>query len=97
MSAPSSASSSPPHATWVLVGLIAVASVANLNLAVANVALPQIGLHFRCGQTALNLVSVGFSLGLARRRDVTSSAPPAARRATMPTALSAIPELSPGG
>ena len=65
MSAPSSASSSPPHATWVLVGLIAVASVANLNLAVANVALPQIGLHFRCGQTALNLVSVGFSLGLA--------------------------------
>jgi MFS family permease len=56
---------SPARAGWVLFGLIAVASVANLNLAVANVALPDIGRSFQAGQTALNLVSVGFSLGLA--------------------------------
>ena len=55
----------PDHASWVLVGLIAVASVANLNLAVANVALPDIGLALHADQTGLNLVSVGFSLGLA--------------------------------
>jgi MFS transporter, DHA2 family, multidrug resistance protein len=55
----------PPKAGWVLFGLIAVASVANLNLAVANVALPDIGRAFQASQTSLNLVSVGFSLGLA--------------------------------
>jgi MFS family permease len=55
----------PARASWVLVGLIAVASVANLNLAVANVALPDIGLSLHASQTGLNLVSVGFSLGLA--------------------------------
>jgi EmrB/QacA subfamily drug resistance transporter len=51
--------------TWTLVALISVASVANLNLAVANVAVPDIGVHFQASQTQLNLVSVGFSLGLA--------------------------------
>ena len=55
----------PALATWVLTGLISGAAVANLTLAVANVALPDIGLHFQCSQTALNLISVGFSLGLA--------------------------------
>ena len=45
--------------------LILVAVVANLNLAVANVALPDIGAAFRASQTALDLVSVGFSVGLA--------------------------------
>ncbi|HEX3947828.1 MAG TPA: MFS transporter [Acidimicrobiales bacterium] len=45
--------------------LILVASVANLNLAVANVALPDIGSDLNASQTGLNLVSVGFSLGLA--------------------------------
>jgi MFS transporter, DHA2 family, multidrug resistance protein len=49
----------------VLAALIAVASVANLGLAVANVALPSIGRHFDASQTALNLVAVGYSLGLA--------------------------------
>ena len=58
-------SSSPANAVWVLIGLISVASVANLNLAIANVALPEIGVYFKAGQTSLNLVSVGFSLGLA--------------------------------
>jgi EmrB/QacA subfamily drug resistance transporter len=49
----------------VLLALILVAAVANLNLAVANVALPDIGQHFDSSQTALNLVAVGYSLGLA--------------------------------
>jgi len=49
----------------VLGALIAVAAVANLGLAVANVALPSIGKHFDASQTELNLVAVGYSLGLA--------------------------------
>jgi EmrB/QacA subfamily drug resistance transporter len=55
----------PARAPLVLGALILVAAVANLNLAVANVALPDIGKHFDAGQTALNLVAVGYSLGLA--------------------------------
>jgi len=55
----------PKVTSWSLVALIAVASVANLNLAVANIAIPDIGITFKAGQTSLNLVSVGFSLGLA--------------------------------
>jgi EmrB/QacA subfamily drug resistance transporter len=49
----------------VLAALIAVAAVANLGLAVANVALPSIGRHFDASQVWLNLVAVGYSLGLA--------------------------------
>ena len=49
----------------VLGSLILVAAVANLNLAVANVALPDIGKAFDASQTALNLVAVSYSLGLA--------------------------------
>jgi EmrB/QacA subfamily drug resistance transporter len=49
----------------VLLALILVAAVANLNLAVANVALPDIGKAFDASQTQLNLVAVGYSLGLA--------------------------------
>jgi DHA2 family multidrug resistance protein-like MFS transporter len=58
-------SSSPPRAKLVLAALISVAAVANLNLAVANVALPDIGKAFDAGQTGLDLVAVGYSLGLA--------------------------------
>jgi DHA2 family multidrug resistance protein-like MFS transporter len=57
--------SSPERAGLVLGALILVAAVANLNLAVANVALPDIGEAFDAGQTSLNLVAVGYSLGLA--------------------------------
>src|SRR5262245_28895599 len=57
--------SSPQRAGIVLASLILVAAVANLGLAVANVALPSIGQHFDSSQTALNLVAVGYSLGLA--------------------------------
>ncbi|MDI6723475.1 MAG: MFS transporter [Methanobacterium sp.] len=49
----------------VLATLILVAAVANLNLSVANVALPSIGLAFNASQVQINLVAVGFSLGLA--------------------------------
>ena len=57
--------SGPARGGLVLGTLIIVAAVANLNLAVANVALPEIGRAFDSSQTALNLVAVAFSLGLA--------------------------------
>lgn len=56
---------SPARAGVVLTALILVAAVANLNLAVANVALPSIGAHFNSSQTTLDLIAVGYSLGLA--------------------------------
>jgi MFS transporter, DHA2 family, multidrug resistance protein len=49
----------------VLATLILVAAVANLNLSVANVALPSIGLAFDASQVQINLIAVGYSLGLA--------------------------------
>ena len=49
----------------MLLSLILVAAVANLNLSVANVALPSIGAAFDASQIELNLVAVGYSLGLA--------------------------------
>jgi MFS family permease len=55
----------PERAGIVLVTLILVAAVANLNLAVANVALPDIGKAFDSSQTTLDLIAVGYSLGLA--------------------------------
>jgi MFS transporter, DHA2 family, multidrug resistance protein len=55
----------PKRAGRVLVSLILVAGVANLNLSVANVALPSIGDHFDSSQTTLDLIAVGYSLGLA--------------------------------
>ncbi len=58
-------SSAPDHQGVVLATLILVAAVANLPLASANVALPDIGLHFNASQTQLNLVAVCYSLGLA--------------------------------
>src|SRR4051794_9217059 len=57
--------SSPPRGGLVLVALILVAAVANPNLAVANVALPDIGRACDSAQTTLNLIGVGYSLGLA--------------------------------
>ena len=58
-------STAPSDAPRVLLSLILVAAVANLNLAVANVALPSIGAAFDASQTSLDLVAVGYSLGLA--------------------------------
>ena len=59
------ASTAPERAGLVLTALIVVAGVANLNLSVANVALPDIGKHFDSSQTTLDLIAVGYSLGLA--------------------------------
>ena len=62
----SAASSGAPERAGLVLGtLILVAAVANLNLSVANVALPDIGKAFDASQTELNLVAVGYSLGLA--------------------------------
>jgi MFS family permease len=55
----------PDRQGLVLLALILVAGVANLNLSVANVALPDIGRHFDSSQTTLDLIAVGYSLGLA--------------------------------
>lgn len=55
----------PPRASLVLTALIISAMVCNINLASANIALPEIGDAFGAGQTALNLVALGCSLGLA--------------------------------
>ncbi len=55
----------PKRPALVLTALILAAAVANLNLSVANVALPDIGASFDASQTQLNLVAVGYSLGLA--------------------------------
>ncbi len=63
--ADAAAGTAPPNAGWVLAALILVAAVANLNLSVANVALPDIGKHFDSSQTMLDMIAVGYSLGLA--------------------------------
>ncbi len=65
MTASADRPAAPERAPLVLIALILVAAVANLNLAVANVALPSIGEAFDSGQVTLNLIAVGYSLGLA--------------------------------
>jgi MFS transporter, DHA2 family, multidrug resistance protein len=62
---PDRSSTAPDRGDIVLIALILVAGVANLNLAVANVALPSIGKAFDSSQTTLDLIAVGYSLGLA--------------------------------
>ena len=47
----------PKQAAPILATLILVAAVANLNLAVANVALPDIGKAFDASQTGLDMVA----------------------------------------
>ena len=51
-------SSAPARAGLVLITLILAAGVANINLAVANVALPDIGKAFTASQTALGNCSL---------------------------------------
>jgi EmrB/QacA subfamily drug resistance transporter len=64
-SAQATTGTAPDRQQIVLLALILGAAVANLNLAVANVALPSIGDAFDSSQTTLNLIAVGYSLGLA--------------------------------
>jgi EmrB/QacA subfamily drug resistance transporter len=55
----------PARSGIVLTALILGALVCNINLAAANIALPEIGRTFGASQTALNIVGLGCSLGLA--------------------------------
>ncbi len=55
----------PANGRRILLTLVTVAAVANLPLAMANVALPSIGNFFDASQIQLNLIAVGYSLGLA--------------------------------
>lgn len=55
----------PARAGLVLAALITSALVCNINLAVANVALPDIDKAFGASQIQLNLIAVGCTLGLA--------------------------------
>ncbi len=63
--AAAAASGAPANAKMILLTLITVAAVANMPLSMANVALPTIGSYFDASQVQLNLVAVGYSLGLA--------------------------------
>jgi len=62
---PTPLSNAPVKSGRILTALILGAGVANMNLAVANVGLPEIGEDLGASQTGLNLVAMGFSLGLA--------------------------------
>lgn len=55
----------PRRAGIVLTALILAAIVANLNLSVANVALPDISRALDASQTEVNLIAIGCTLGLA--------------------------------
>lgn len=61
----SDSTSGKTGSVFVLSTLILAAAVANMNLAVANVALPDIGAELGASQAQLNMVAVGFTLGLA--------------------------------
>lgn len=63
--AASDVTTAPSHGGLLLATLILGATIANLNMAVANVALPTIDRDIGATQTQLNLVAVGFTLGLA--------------------------------
>jgi len=55
----------PPRAGLILGTLILGAIVANINLGIANVALPSIGADLHATQDQLTLIADGFALGLA--------------------------------
>jgi MFS transporter, DHA2 family, multidrug resistance protein len=59
------ASAQPPRSALVLLALITGAIVANINLSVANVALPTIGADLGATQDQLTSIANAFALGLA--------------------------------
>ena len=65
MSAPVSQTDTPPRSGLVLLALIVGAIVANINLSIANVALPTIGSDLGASQDQLNTIAEAFALGLA--------------------------------
>jgi EmrB/QacA subfamily drug resistance transporter len=62
---PQLAGDQPPRARLVLVALILGAIVTNMNLAIVNVTLPTISASLDTPQSSLNLIAIGFLLGLA--------------------------------
>ncbi|MFM8895799.1 MAG: MFS transporter [Actinomycetales bacterium] len=65
MADPLNSRQAPARAGLVLFALITGALVANINLSVANIALPDIGRAFDASQTQVNLIALGCTLGLA--------------------------------
>lgn len=66
MAVPASVSTdSPPKGGLVLLALVVGAIVANINLGIANVALPTIGRDLDATQSQLTAVADAFALGLA--------------------------------
>jgi EmrB/QacA subfamily drug resistance transporter len=61
----SSAPTKPKHSAWVLFALVTGAIVANINLSIANVALPTIGAALDADQDQLSIIADAFALGLA--------------------------------
>ena len=59
------ASSAPPRSGLVLLALVTGAIVANINLSIANVALPTIGADLGATQDQLTQIADAFALGLA--------------------------------
>ena len=55
----------PPRAALVLTALVLGAIVSNINLGIANVALPSIGADLGATQSQLSQIGDGFALGLA--------------------------------
>lgn len=58
-------SGKPPRSAWVLFALVTGAIVANINLSIANVALPTIGADLGADQDQLSEIADAFALGLA--------------------------------
>lgn len=57
--------SRPPRSALVLTALILGAVAANMNLGIANVALPSIGRELHASQTQITAIANAFTLGLA--------------------------------
>jgi EmrB/QacA subfamily drug resistance transporter len=61
----SEAGDRPPRSAWVLLALVMGAIASNINLSVANVALPTIGTDLDASQDQLTAIADAFALGLA--------------------------------
>ena len=62
---PTKAPDRPPRSTLVLLALVTGAIVSNINLSIANVALPTIGADLGATQDQLTSIANAFALGLA--------------------------------
>ncbi|BBZ32697.1 MFS transporter [Mycolicibacterium confluentis] len=55
----------PQHAPWILGTLLVAAGVANINMSIANVALPDIAKALDASQSQQNLIADAFTMALA--------------------------------